>query len=69
MRTRLTAGSPGVSTFMYNQNNSRSSRALQASQPISVTNPLSVLKKLPDPTTRNEENSSEGRKIDTSSST
>jgi len=63
LRTRPTARSQGLSSFKFNQNNSRSSEALQSSQPVSLTNPLSVLKKLPSPTTTNEATSSQGRTI------
>jgi hypothetical protein len=51
-----------VSTFKCNHSNSRKSEALQSSQPVPITNRFSVLAKLPDPTTRNEANSSEGRR-------
>jgi len=66
LRTRLTARSQGVSSFKYNQNNSRSSEALHSSQPVSLINPLSVLKMLSYPTSRNEATSSQGRTIDIS---
>ena len=66
MRTRLTARSQGVSSFKYNQNNSRSSEALHSSQPVSLINPLSVLKMLSYPTSRNEATSSQSRTIDIS---
>jgi len=66
LRKRLTARSQGVSSFKYNHNNSRSSEALHSTQPISLTNPLSVLKMLPDPTSRNEATSSQGRTTDIS---
>jgi hypothetical protein len=62
-----TARSQVIFTFKCNQNNSRRSEALQSSQPISATNWFSVLTKLPDPTTRSEATSLEGRStIDTS---
>ena len=51
--TRPTARSE-VSTFKCNHDNSTRSEALQSSHPVSVTNRVSVLAKLPDPTTRNE---------------
>jgi len=60
------ARSQGVSLFKYNHNNSRSSEALHSTQPLPLTNPLSVLKMLPDPTSRNEATSSQGRTIDIS---
>ena len=46
-----------VSMFKCNHNNSR-----RSSQPVSVSNQFSVLAKLPEPTTRNETTSSEGRR-------
>ena len=64
--TRPTARSQ-VSTFKCNHDNSRRSEALHSSQPVSVTNRFSVLAKLPDPTTRNEETPPEGRPVDGSS--
>jgi len=66
LQTRPTARSQGVSSFKYNQYSSRNPEALQSSQPVSLTNPLSVLTKLPDPTTRNEATSAKGRTINTS---
>jgi len=65
LRTRATARSQGLSSLKYTQNNSSRSEALPSSQPLSVTNPLSLLTKLPDPTTRNEATSSKGRTINT----